>query len=213
VLGIDTAGPVIGMALVEAGRALPVAVWSTRQVRGADGVLSPALAALLAGSVHLDRVAVSVGPGAFTGLRVGVATALGLALSRGIGVVPMSSLAVRAALVEGPRVLAMLDARKGRVYQALFDTMGQVPRPLGEPGDVPPGTDWKGPFLAVGEAAELYRAEVEAHGGSVVSDPCRSPAAVLAQLALHGEALPPEQIALRYLRAPDAVQPSLARIG
>ena len=213
VLGIDTAGPVIGLALVEAGDPTPLDRGCIRQVRGADAALTPALAELLASTDHLDRIAVSVGPGAFTGLRVGVSLALGLAVSRGVPVVPISSLAARASLVQAPRVLALLDARKGRVYQRLFDTQGGLPLALGEAADVPPGTDWSAPFLAVGEGAEVYRQEVEAHGGVVVPDPCRSPAAQVAFLGIAGEAHPPEAIALRYLRPPDAKVPSLARIG
>ena len=73
VLGIDTAGPVAGAAIVGPGIEK---AWSDRIVRGADTVLIPAIADLMDGVSGIDIVAVSVGPGAFTGLRVGVATAL-----------------------------------------------------------------------------------------------------------------------------------------
>ena len=88
VLGIDTAGPVVGAAVVGWG---PPRQWSCRIVRGADGVLLPAIADLVAPATPLAGVAVSVGPGAFTGLRVGVATALGIAVSRGVPVICVSS--------------------------------------------------------------------------------------------------------------------------
>ena len=57
----------------------------------------------------IQRVAVSTGPGAFTGLRVGVSMALGVAMARGIAVVGLSSLAVRAAMHPGGEVLALLE--------------------------------------------------------------------------------------------------------
>ena len=79
VLGIDTAGPVVGAAVwSERG----VRLWSQRITRRANSVLLPAMAELLSDTA-VDLVAVSVGPGAFTGLRVGVSAALGVALAWG----------------------------------------------------------------------------------------------------------------------------------
>ncbi len=71
---------------------------------------------------ELGLVACGRGPGTFTGSRVAVATAKGLALGLGIGIVPVSTLAALAASagVEG-RVLALLDARRGQVYGAVFE--------------------------------------------------------------------------------------------
>lgn len=222
VLGIDTAGPVVGAALLgpEGYRS-----WSARVVQGADGLLLPALGALLGhgdpapagewegelGPGPVDRVAVSVGPGAFTGLRVGVAAALGVAFALGVPVVPVSSLMARAALAPGGRALAVLDARKRRVYAGLFDTTAELPRALGPEVDSPPEEVWPAPpFLAVGEGALLHAARVEAGGGRLVERPDRSPALAVARLGLLlGElAVDAGEIALRYLRAPDAVVPA-----
>ena len=211
VLGIDTAGPVVGAALASASGA--DADWSERIVRGADGVLVPAIGALLermdGGGIVLEKVAVSTGPGGFTGLRVGVATALGIAVARGVPVVAVSSLAARAAVVPGePRVLALLDARKGRVYAGLFDTRGPTPVALTTERDVDPVEAMPAaPFVAVGEGALVYEQTVRAAGGVVAPDPGRSAAAAVAQLGLVGEAVDPGVVQLRYIRPPDATVP------
>ncbi len=203
VLAIDTAGPVIGAAVV--GEGTP-RVWSARAGRGSDAVLTPAIAELIAGAAHLQAVAVTVGPGAFTGLRVGVASALGVAMARGLPVLAVSSLEVRAMLVSEPVVLALLDARKKRFYGQVFDTRGLTPVALNAPQDAPltelfPSSG----FVAVGEGVETQKMEIEAAGGVV--GPSESPAEQLGRLALTRleMAVEPAEIALRYLRNADAV--------
>lgn len=211
VLGIDTAGPVVGAAVSSSsGETMD---WFERIVRGADGVLVPAIGTLLEhlrgdGTV-LERVAVSTGPGGFTGLRVGVSTALGLAVARQVPVVAVSSLAARAALVPGEaRVLALLDARKGRVYAGLFDTRGDVPVALGPERDVDPGEAMPdGPFVAVGEGALVYAAAVRDAGGVLANDAGRSAAPAVARLGHLGAPLDPGEVQLRYIRPPDAQVP------
>src|ERR1700684_3399861 len=71
----------------------------------------------------LDRIAVGVGPGTFTGLRVGIATARGLAQSLSVELVGVSSLSAlaREATLEGGGVLAVIDARRGEVFVDPFD--------------------------------------------------------------------------------------------
>ena len=222
VLAIDTAGPVVGAARSGPEGTL---VWSARLTQGADGQLLPALAALLGvgegpslgewsgtgAPGPVDLVAVSVGPGAFTGLRVGVAAALGVALARGLKVVPLSSLAARAAMVSGARVLAVLDAKKSRVYAGLFDTSAWPPVALSPEVDLDPAEVWpEAPFLAVGEGAVVHSAAMEAAGGALVEGAEAPPVAVMTRLAAEGaaEALDPGEIALRYLRAADAKVPA-----
>ena len=69
----------------------------------------------------VDRLCVCVGPGSFTGIRVGVAAMRGMALSLDIPLIGVTALEALAADVEGERaVLAMLDARRGEVYAQLF---------------------------------------------------------------------------------------------
>jgi tRNA threonylcarbamoyladenosine biosynthesis protein TsaB len=209
VLGIDTASPVIGAALWLGDR--PGPEWSLRAGRGADEALLPAIAALIEGW-GIERIAVSTGPGAFTGLRVGVAVALGLALSLELPVAAVDSLAARAALAEGERVLALLDARKGRVYAGLFRSLDGRVEALAPAVDaelaavLPPA-----PFQAVGEGARVFAAAIEAAGGRILPSPERSPAMQVARLGLRLPASDPAAVSLQYLRAADAIVP--ARLG
>lgn len=210
VLGIDTAGPVVGAALVGPFGA---ETWSQRVTRKADSVLLPALAELLQradaqGGVSL--VAVSVGPGAFTGLRVGVSAALGIAFARSLKVVAVSSLAARAATARQPRTLALLDARKGKVYAGVYDASPPVPVLIGEEQDAPLDAVLpEGPFTAVGEGALRFAEAIQGVGGLVSPEADRCPADEVARMgaALAAHAHAPEAVALRYLRAPDAKIP------
>jgi len=186
--------------------------------RKADGVLMGAIGDLLAwaddpdnGVGGVDLVAVSVGPGAFTGLRVGVSMALGIAFARGLLVSPVCSLMARAAMTDGERVLAVLDARKSRVYSGLYRVEDGVPEALSDPQDaaithVMPVA----PFVAVGEGAVIYGSQIEAGGGTVLSGAQRCPAVEVARLgrAFSKEARVPSEVALQYLRAPDARVPN-----
>ncbi len=199
-LVIDTAGPLVGVAAWAEGRCVEAA--SARVDRGADGWLGPVLQAQLRTLGRLDRVVVTVGPGAFTGLRVGVASALGLAVALGVPVRCISSLALRACLVPGrPRVLALLDAKQGKLYRGVYDTIG-APEPLEPESDVAPEHALSGgPAWVVGEGAKLVFAELNAAGHQLVDGFEQSAVSVAGPL-LDGPAVPPEQVALRYLRAP-----------
>lgn len=216
VLGIDTAAPVIGAALWWGDRAGPA--WQTRAVRGADVALLPAVEGLLRElevlGLGLDRLAVTVGPGAFTGLRVGVATALGLALSRGLPVVPVDALAARAELartaaLDAAPILALLDARKGRVYAATFAPGADGPVALGPAVDLPLDQVLPTPpFLAVGEGARGFADRITAAGGRIHPQADASAAPAVARLGALLPAMDAGAVALRYLRDADAVPPS-----
>jgi tRNA threonylcarbamoyladenosine biosynthesis protein TsaB len=101
--------------------------------------LLPALDALLAQTGHslsaVEAICVSQGPGNFTGLRLGLATAQGLALALGVPAVPVPTLEVLAAPLAGcPHpVAAVADAKRQEVYLGLFDCAGEFPEPLGPP--------------------------------------------------------------------------------
>jgi tRNA threonylcarbamoyladenosine biosynthesis protein TsaB len=204
---VDTAGPVVGVAAFEDARI--VGAYSCRVVSGADAFLLPRMAELLEVLGGLDRVAVSVGPGAFTGLRVGVAAALGIAFARGVGVAALSSLAVRASAVPGhAHVLSVLDARKGRVYVGTFDTRGPVPVLLDVERDVPPEVAADHPGAVVTGEGAVVHADVFAAAGHRMHDgAAECPVAAGAALVATAPLLDVSAVALRYLREPDARPP------
>lgn len=213
VLAIDTCGPVIGVALYVDGQ---VEERTARVTRGAEAHLMP-WALELAGQAglslsQLDGVAAAVGPGAFTGIRVGLAAACGVALAAGVPLWPGSSLVSRAvgAAANGP-VLTMLDARKSRVYAAVVGVDGEV---LAGPSDLLPEAAvalTSGRFEATGEGALVYREVVESAGGRVLDaagDPGVGALARLGAAGLDaGQGIAPETVVPVYLRAPDARPP------
>ena len=205
ILAIDTAGPEVGVAVSVDGK---VSQWSARVKRGAESALGEALSELLKDVPSLDGVVVSVGPGSFTSLRVGVATALGFALASDCKVLPICSLRARA-LGKSGRVFAMLDGRKGRAYAALF-VDGE---PQSEAVDLAPeeaiSQVQESSFVAVGEGASVWSELVLAAGGTVGQEPTASPVAQMVALfeRHQSEAVAPEGVRLRYSRAPDAKLP------
>lgn len=129
VLGIDTGGPRADLAVVAGGRVLAEASHSVAS-HGAE--LPEAVGALLGraglSTGGLKAIAIGIGPGSFTGLRVGLSYAKGLKLATGcalLGIPSLDSLAL-AALSEsdgvGRLICPVLDARKGEVYAALYRT-------------------------------------------------------------------------------------------
>ncbi len=204
-LVIDTAGPVVAVGGWDDDGC--VGRLAARVGSGADAWLLPQVAALCERLGALDRVAVAVGPGAFTGIRVGVAVALGLALARGVPVAALSSLQVRAACARGHRrVLSLLDARKGKVYGGVYDTTHAVPALDGVERDLPLEALLESVSVeaAVGEGAAVYRALLEARGIPVVGDVEMPLAPDLAPMLRAAPLLDAGQVSLRYLREPDA---------
>jgi tRNA threonylcarbamoyladenosine biosynthesis protein TsaB len=130
VLGIDTGGPRADLALVVEGRVLA----ETSHSVASHGAELPAAVARLLGwaglsTAALKAIAIGIGPGSFTGLRVGLSYAKGLKLASGcalLGIPSLDSLAVAAAAetsaAPGRLICPVLDARRGEVYAALYRT-------------------------------------------------------------------------------------------
>lgn len=158
----------------------------------------------------LDAIAVGVGPGTFTGLRIGVATARALAKANGLPVRGVSSLAALAAGMEGASRLALIDAKRGEVYAALFegDEERWPPIVLGIDALLERLKEAAPTAQAAGDGSLRFRDELEAAGVAVA--PAESPLHVVSAGHLCGRALSapdvaPEQVVPNYLREPDAV--------
>ncbi len=193
----------------EAGRVL--AVGCEIIGRGHAERLMPVLdGALEAAAVDLSaigRIVVTIGPGSFTGIRVGVSVARGLALALGrpcIGVGSLQALAASAG-GQGP-VLAVVDAKRGEVYAALFDADLQ---PVAAPAAMTPAEAAelaeRADARLTGSGAPLVEAHLpkRAEAGRVVSVSDTVDMGALARLvaAGHGPFAPPKPL---YLRGADA---------
>ncbi|MFV2082478.1 MAG: tRNA (adenosine(37)-N6)-threonylcarbamoyltransferase complex dimerization subunit type 1 TsaB [bacterium] len=118
---------------------------------------------------NVDALAVGTGPGAFTGLRVGLATVKGWANAAGITVAPVPSLCALAFphLIRGLDVLTIGDARKGEVYAAYFPGLGPSGLPEAYQGPVLlSGSDFSGWFdgLQTGENTVVVGTGIEVAG-------------------------------------------------
>jgi tRNA threonylcarbamoyladenosine biosynthesis protein TsaB len=194
IVAFDTATDIATSALVWDGEVL--GELASRPV----SVLEDIDALLRRGGVRdsqLEGIVVGIGPGSFTGLRIGLATARALAFSLDI---PLAGVSTLAALAAGaPGSVPVIDARRREVF-ALLDGEPVVRAPAELP--VEPGRSY------VGDGAVRYRAEIEAAGGSVPADDSElhlPRARFHAQLAT--EFGRPELIQPVYLRVPDVDRP------
>jgi tRNA threonylcarbamoyladenosine biosynthesis protein TsaB len=220
VLGFDTATDDTAVAAVRDGEvAFESALAPAEEGRPQHATqLMPELeraAAVVGGWGSVDRIAVGIGPGSFTGLRVGIATARALAQSLRISVAGVGTLA---ALAHGIAArgggadrarLALVDARRGEVFAALFDRAGsQVWQPfVAAPRDLAERLETLAePPLAAGSGALRFRDELQGRAEIPEDeDPAHRVAGrdVCAVGAL-GEAADPRKMAPIYLRPPDA---------
>jgi tRNA threonylcarbamoyladenosine biosynthesis protein TsaB len=162
-----------------------------------------------AGFADLHAIAVGVGPGTFTGLRIGIATARALAKATGLPLRPVGSLAALASAAPYGRRLALIDARRGEVYAALFDDDEVWPPFAATPDDLLARVRQEGGQapMAAGDGSLRFRDRLEAAGIAVA--PADSPLHVVrarsvCRLAIDVPDTPPEQVRPDYVREPDA---------
>lgn len=219
ILAVDTASRCCSVAVREAGRVaaeLSVVSERTHSVH----LLRMVREALQLAAVELEQIdgmAVSIGPGSFTGLRIGISTVQGLAFAGGKPCVGVSSLeALASGCLPWPHaIFALMDARKGEVYVGRYrEVGGRLERlapecilPLSEalpPADVP--------RLFVGDGAERHRERIRAALGDLAAfvPPERNfpRAGIVARLAQpvleSGQGVDSGHLAPRYLRQSDA---------
>ena len=125
VLGLDTATSTASIAVLRDGAVIATATRNTHR-RTADVLVAVDEACRTAGiaPAQIDAVAIGAGPGSFTGLRIGMATAKGIAFALGKPVWAVSSLAALALAAPDGTVVAVLDARKGEIFAGTFRKAG-----------------------------------------------------------------------------------------
>ncbi len=212
-LALDTATPAVTVAVHDGTRAL--AAESVVDARRHGELVSPmvqrVLAAAGADARDLTTIAVGVGPGPYTGLRVGLVTARTMAVVTGAELIGVCSLDVLARAVldqraggDAPLVVAT-DARRREVYWAAYDGDGRrtdgpaVHRPADLATRLPPGVS------VAGRGAQLYADVLPAVDGPLDPD-----AAVLAASVVAG-AVPMVDAEPLYLRRPDTTSSSRSR--
>jgi tRNA threonylcarbamoyladenosine biosynthesis protein TsaB len=212
-LGLDTALSACSVAVTRDGEVLAAA--SEPMLRGHQERLAPMVqAAMTAAGVPfaaVDRVGVTVGPGSFTGLRVGLAFAKGLGLALGRPCVGVGTLEALAASEPGPGLTAaVIDARRGQVYLQAFADGAAVMAPDALPVETAAARLaelWRdGPLRLVGPGAPLLAGI--APEALVAPRAAPDPAAVCALAA--GRTTPARPL---YLRAPDAKLPGGRELG
>ena len=214
VLAIDTALEACSAAVFDTARGGITASESVAMARGHAEAIMPLLARVMdlaeIDFANLDRIAVTTGPGSFTGLRVGLSAARGIGLAASKPVVGITTLTAYAAPVVSENmdapVIAAIDARHDHVY---FQVVSGNGTSLVRPGVVPieealEAAQFGAPHL-VGNAAEI----VAARWPSDAPAPLRvdmQPAPEISWVAWLGAAVNPETALARpyYLRAPDA---------
>ncbi|KQS57555.1 tRNA threonylcarbamoyladenosine biosynthesis protein TsaB [Brevundimonas sp. Leaf363] len=206
ILVIDTALGACTAGVFESDRAL--AVRSPSMDKGHQEALAPLVAEAMAEAGltfdQLDRIGVTVGPGSFTGLRVGLAFAQGLGRALDRPVVGVSTLDALAASVEGSAIAALIDARRDRVYGRLYrDGLALGPEAALTREEALARIEALGTgVLLVGSGARLFAEAFDSIDAR--SAPAPGAVARLAQAADPAAAPPRPQ----YLREADATPPS-----
>jgi tRNA threonylcarbamoyladenosine biosynthesis protein TsaB len=228
---------IVGLDTATGGTSVAV-IWGDKEVELRDDpapgerprhaeVLQPLLERALeragAGWDDVGRICVGTGPGGFTGLRLGIATARGLAQGRDLPVVGVSSLealARGAELVHSDdldptgTVLALIDARRGEVFAASYRHHRCTMQPTAiTPGELAERREWgRSAILGVGDGAVRFRDELERAGVAVPPDGSRAhrvSALMVCRLGRAREPVDRDALLPDYRREPDAVPPQL----
>jgi tRNA threonylcarbamoyladenosine biosynthesis protein TsaB len=217
ILAIDTALDACSAGILDTDTAKMIALESQAMKRGHAEALMPLIARVIKeagiGFASLDRIAVTTGPGSFTGLRVGLSAARGIALAADKPVVGLTTLTAYAAPVVGRNaeqpILSAIDARHGQVYfQVVSGNGGSLMRPRVGPIEEALGASRFGSLYLVGNAAKILSDRWPADAPPPFKVEAL-PAPDITWLAWLGAAVSPDTAPARpyYLRAPDAKPP------
>jgi tRNA threonylcarbamoyladenosine biosynthesis protein TsaB len=213
-LGIDTSTPASAACVLRADGASFEVEPPPARLRGGPGharELMPAIASVMerAGLEfgELEAIAVGVGPGTFTGLRIGIATARALASAGDLAVRPVSSLAALAAGIDAELRLPLIDAKRGEVFAALYrgDELLWPPFAATPETVVERVRETAHTPLSAGDGSLRFRETLEAGGIDIAAAPAHVVRALhVCRLAKGVAATPADAVLPDYLREPDA---------
>ncbi|MGH6974901.1 MAG: tRNA (adenosine(37)-N6)-threonylcarbamoyltransferase complex dimerization subunit type 1 TsaB [Stellaceae bacterium] len=219
VLGLDSAGSQCAVAVLDGDRVASARAEAMRhgQAERLMPLIAETLAAAAVAPAAVDLIAVTTGPGSFTGIRIGLAAARGLALATGRPAVGVSVLdayaaAVPAAARQARALIVAVESKRDEFYLQAFKAAGAA---LAPPAQVHPRdlAAWlpSGPLLLAGDAAARLQTQLAGHDFVMAPDAQSVDAVWVARLgrahADGGAVEPPRPF---YLRAPDTTTPRRA---
>lgn len=220
ILGIDSSASAASAALVENGRLLGESYVNTKQTHSQTllPMVETLLRSLQRSCKDLDALAVSHGPGSFTGVRIGVSCVKGIAFPNStpcVGISTLEAIAYGGLTWEGAVLCAVMDARCGQVYNALFRAnQGRLQRitedralSIEQLGEECRG--FQEPVLLLGDGAELCYKTFQTWGAQLAPENVRfqraSSVALLGEeAAQQGKTVTASGLAPVYLRLPQA---------
>ena len=220
ILGIETSVENVGVALGDhSGIRATAAISSDRKhAESLTPMIQFVLQQAECSMSDVSAIAVDIGPGLFTGMRVGIATAESLAWALDVPVLPVCSLDALAATAKWSDmpIVASLDARRGEVYWALYRTRGTELQRVIEPQVSSPDdvaihiADRAEEVLCIGSGFKRYAETFENNpwvrilGGDTVFPTASAVVSLGAAALLNGGGIAPDKVEPMYLRAPDA---------
>ncbi len=221
ILALDTASSTGSVALLDGQQMVAETLLNIKAVHS-ERLLDQVEQVLQAGQLtlaELDLIAVVRGPGSFTGLRIGLATAKGLAQAANlplIGVSSLQMLAMNLPLCPVP-ICALLDARKKEVYTALYQWVDGMPVAAGPEQVLPPEKALRqieGDVALVGDAVELYLPLIDEILGTRARFPaaCHHQPRASAAAVLAAQLIQPDMQLDAALLAPVYIRPSDAEL-
>lgn len=228
-LGMDSSAAAASAAIVEDGRLLGEYYVNTKQTH--SQTLLPMMQGLLETVGHtcqdLDVVAVSQGPGSFTGVRIGISCVKGIAFPREIpcvGVSTLEAIAWGGIACEGAVLCAVMDARCGQVYNGMFQVRDGALQRLKEDRALSIEAleqevrEYGSGLLLLGDGAALCHRTFQAWGARLAPEMMRfqraSSVALLGEAAAKaGNTVLPEELGPVYLRLPQAERELKARLA
>ncbi len=224
ILGIDSSGLVAGVAIEEDGKL--ISEYMIRNKLTHSQTLLPMIDEMMQTSKtskeEIEAIAISEGPGSFTGLRIGAATAKGLAYGLGIPVIPVSSLLGLAfnLRLAGGVVCSIMDARRSEVYYGVYEypETEVIPQKLCDEGAAPIAdlleklADLNKRVIFVGDGVPVFCDTIREKMGAMAQfapeelryQKASSIALIAEKLANDGGACEPDKFAPKYLRVSQA---------